>query len=153
MTLIHLFIWFIWFSFGIGGGFFGWHYFGILGAIIGFPLGLVAFLLIIYTFGNIINVWDKWNPRFPPCQKGKCQASDDYKTVGYVKGWPVYECKCGDFYYYYPWRFLEIIPDGKLRSYLRNSHVKSWHIDDKEPPFQNQQLFLKLLTFLGKSKL
>jgi hypothetical protein len=110
--------------------------YGFIGYIIGFPAGAAVMLGILsvaaVTGTYIQGLLRHGVPAFPVCRNGCCRGgrlSDpgDYKTV-WNDDWTVqgFRCRCGVTYQKVGRRFVELAPDGSIKSYLTWSPFKGW---------------------------
>lgn len=103
--------------------------FGLLGGIIGFPLGLILAFLIIYILNILMDLWYVWRPLRPICKNGKCK-SNDYKWVTRIEDFcPVFICSCGDLYLKNGSLFIELLSDGSSEPYMSHSFFGRWKKD------------------------
>jgi hypothetical protein len=104
---------------------------GILGWVVGMPLGFGIGILILKAVSGVLDYsWYRWRPLRPPCRKGSCMAQD-YKLVEVSTGGLTYQCKCGDKYRKLaaPERFVEVLSDGSLRPYMKRRGIGRWEHD------------------------
>ena len=90
-----------------------------------------------------ILTWAIWLGRihlfypFPSCRREKCHSIFDYEwkiteILGRVgRGVYRYKCKCGDEYIREGNKFMELLPDGKMRLYKKVVGFHKW-ADDTE---------------------
>jgi hypothetical protein len=109
---------------------------GLLGWILGAPLGFGTGIIVLKTvFGLPAHVWHKFRPLRPTCRKGVCQAQD-YELLKATSEGSTFQCKCGDKYFRLgtTGRFLEVLPDGSLRPYMKRKPFGKWEPDADQPP-------------------
>lgn len=102
-------------------------YFGVVGWILGLPLGWVIGNAALTGLGRVLEtIW----PVRTPCRKGACQALD-YELLRIPNEEPHFRCKCGDEYFNSlpDGRFLEVLPDGSLRPYMKRKRFGGWEPD------------------------
>lgn len=117
---------------------------GIVGPIAGVAAALVATLLIALISEPFDRFWRWWRPYLPVCEDGTCSGRDGYRPCEIpedvcktVKGLCSRgnRCKCGNVYatgYDYPMRnrWVRVLPDGKIRPYLKHGLFGRWRPDD-----------------------
>ncbi len=121
---------------GLAAGSFAGKRFGWVGFALGFPVGFVGAFLAIYGGISAYLRLDQAGPRLPPCHTGVCRGglrpSDDgdYELL-MVDHDIVHRCKCGRDYAMRGGgrRFLERLPDGTLRPYMRHRPFRGWFPD------------------------
>jgi hypothetical protein len=116
------------------GRYFGGRY-GTIGWILGVPLGFGLGIAALKALGSPFGIWYKCRPLRPPCRNGKCKAGD-YQLLRATTDGSVFQCQCGDKYFRLgrTGRFLEILPDGSLRPYMRRTPFGKWQPDADKPP-------------------
>lgn len=95
--------------------------YGIIGAVLGFGLavGFWQFILLLD------HLWHKWRPLRPSCRRGACRAEDYHWLVETEQG-DVFRCCCGDKYLRRGTKFMELLPDGSTRSYMKRGRLAKW---------------------------
>ena len=128
MTLIELGFACLCLFFGVTAGYIGYGVAGSTGAIVGAGAGFGGFYLLILAFSLLNSVWQWLCPLRPNCRNGICQASD-YKRVEICEGCLVYQCKCGMMYMLKGRQFLELLPDGTHKQFMRKRILGGWEHD------------------------
>jgi hypothetical protein len=121
---------------------------GVLGAVVGLLGTLLAAFLLAFLLSPLDALLERfarwWRPYPPACENGACAGRDAYQrceipeeVVKRVRGLcrSGYRCKCGNVYatghdYGMQRRFLRVLPDGKIRPYLRFRIFGRWRADD-----------------------
>ena len=116
----------------------GKHY-GVLGAVMGFPLGVAgtfaAVYLLVFSAGLVEGLFTGL-PWLPPCAQCGCKAGllvdmGDYEIA--LRGdEPSWRCRCGRVFQKQGRRFLEVLPDGTRRPHLVWRPFRGWRPDDGE---------------------
>jgi uncharacterized membrane protein YuzA (DUF378 family) len=114
---------------GLGGGYFGFTNYGWIGAVLGAGAGLSGAFFFVEGLAKVTSMWHTRHPIRPICRNGTCQAAD-YEWVESWQGYPVCRCKCGTKYTYRGRRFLEILPDGTLKRFMRKGALRGWKRDE-----------------------
>lgn len=100
---------------------------GTPGYFLGFMVGLIAFyfaaLLGVYLFDM---VW-RGRPALPDCRSGRCGLTD-YKIEDHGRE-VHFLCRCRMEYVRRGYRFLEVLPDGSEKPYLRWRPFRGWEHD------------------------
>lgn len=121
------------------GGHFGRQLLGWPGTVGGAVLGQVAYVSLVLLLGHA----HEWLRRdWPPlCQEGKCRGSfrrkpGDYEIVVVQDTTDrqhhiLHRCRCGHYYEHLGKRFMERLPDGTLRPYMRFRPYRGWFPDDE----------------------
>ena len=118
----------------------GW---ALLGAVLGFALGMIAGIvllaLIVLIFESLGKFCKWWRPSLPPCASGCCYQKD-YKTVATplsvrksIEGVPdyTYRCKCGHLYIKISTMALKtkwgrLLSDNRIQPYLKHYPFGRW---------------------------
>jgi len=105
---------------------------GTIGWFIGVPAG---FFCLIGAAKVVLFISSRAMPIRPMCRNGKCGAND-YKFLKITKDGSVFQCRCGDKYFRLraAARFLEVLPDGSLRPYMKRKPFGKWQPDQDQPP-------------------
>ena len=124
----------------------GW---ALLGAALGFVLGMIAglalFFLIILVFDSLKIFCKWWRPSLPVCESGCCDQND-YKTVEtplsvrkHVEGVPdyAYRCKCGHLYtkidnMALTTKWSRLLSDNTIQPYLVHLPFGRWNPDKND---------------------
>ena len=139
MTIIELFYICLVIASGFcAGKFLGFH-FGIIGWIVGIPLGLIVAILALWFIGVLINPWNKGNPKLPVCTKGKYHSAGDYEIIGVTDAGTVFCCSCGTTYLFTGRRFMVYI-DHTPQPYMKRTRFGPWEEDKGERKDSASQL-------------
>jgi len=131
MTLIQLGFASICLCLIVGGGYIGGYAGGWPGAILGAAVGFGSFHLLIRAIALIDLAWHRFCPLRPVCRNGACGASQ-YKQVELREGSIVYQCECGTKYLHKGAQFLEILPNGTQRPFMRRKTLGKWELESPE---------------------
>ena len=112
--------------------------FGWLGALLGFIVGVLSVFYITY---GVLSAWVRLvqaGPWMPQCHTGKCKGGyemgddSDFESL-VVDGEVIYHCRCGYDYVLLDGgrRFLERLPDGTLKPYMRHRAFRGWYPDKR----------------------
>ncbi len=116
---------------------------GWIGYVVGFPVGIVAPIVAVWSIAWASEYVRRGGPRFPPCHAGTCKGRrrpslrghdrGDYERV-MVGDDSVLRCKCGRDYVTREAgrRFLERLPDGTLTPYMAHKNFRGWFADTEE---------------------
>lgn len=102
--------------------------FGLVGALMGLPLGTVLSFLVLW--GGAALYYHCAGHILPPCHEGKCAGSmrkvdGEYKMVPSL-GPGYWRCACGHTYRKTPWRFERRLEDGTLEPYSAFHPLRGW---------------------------
>ena len=110
----------------------GAKHYGWLGAVIGFPVGFIGTLLLVYLLIAIPEMLWLAGPKYPPCHNGCCRwrewSTGDYEIKN-VDGDMVLRCRCGRDYDRRGRRFMERLPDGTFKPYMVHRPFRGWFPD------------------------
>jgi hypothetical protein len=110
---------------GVAVGYYSGLQWGWVGCVLGFFVGTIA----AFGFFEITSrIFGRHRPWHPVCKNGVCNGHD-YKWVESKDGYPVCECKCGNRYLVKNNQFMEVLPDGNVRPYLRKRLFHDWEAD------------------------
>jgi hypothetical protein len=127
-------------SYGIQGKVIG----GIVGSMAGVAAVALATLIAVLVYDHI---WRRWRPYPPVCENGTCMGLPNYKTtkipedvLATVKGLSSlgWRCTCGNVYaggyaQGLQNRWVRVLPDAKIRPYLKHRMLGRWKPDDALP--------------------
>jgi hypothetical protein len=109
-----------------------WRRWGILGGVIGFPLGLFGLFYLLVGIQEAVG-W--WLPSEPACRCGK-GAAGDYKIEVLKEdlfpgaGAILFTCEhCGRRYVHDHRKFLEVSADNTLHPYMKHAPFGRWRPD------------------------
>jgi hypothetical protein len=129
MTLIELIFFLVNLGIVVSACMVGAHWYGPVGAIVG-GIGAIAALVAFYgTVFGVAACLDRCFPRRPKCRNGRCGLGD-YKWLPREDGFSAYRCKCGCWYIMNGRRFLELLPDGTTKPFMRRTVFGCWKRDD-----------------------
>ena len=120
MTLILLLYLVVCIGVGLGLGIAVGIDYGVVYGVIAFPLGAALGCLVLQCPLLLDHLWHIWRPLRPMCKRGKCK-SRDYRLVKMSEDEYVFQCSCGDTYSRRGPDFLEVLPSGASRPYMRRS--------------------------------
>ena len=110
-------------------GWLGFERLGVVGAIVGALAAALGLWLFYKTIRLLEIVWRKRYPLRPTCRNGICPASN-YKRLEVRRDCLVYQCGCGTTYVYKGTQFLELLPDGTLKRFMRKrAGLGGWEPD------------------------
>lgn len=92
-------------------------YWGTLGWVAGFILGIVSAASLFIGLFRLVDLWHRWRPMRPPCRSGKCM-SGDYNPLLRPGNEVIFQCGCGTKYVKKGRRFMELGGDGSARPYM-----------------------------------
>ncbi|MEO7719038.1 MAG: hypothetical protein ABIY70_22805 [Capsulimonas sp.] len=110
-----------------------WRHWGIIGALIGFPVG---FFGLYYLYVGILKLDSWWLSVTPPCCCGEGSSSSydvEFLKEGLFPGGSlefVYTCQqCGRRYVKGHRKFLEVYTDNTLHPYMKHAPFGRWRLD------------------------
>ena len=128
MTLFELLAILIYLLCGIAGAVYAGFSFGFLG----FPLGFIFSVAILHGGVNLLSYVERmfWVgiPPKPDCHTNRCH-SDDYE-IDQESNKLIYRCGCGRCYQKQGRRFMEVLPDGASKPYMKWVAFRGWRPDD-----------------------
>lgn len=108
----------------------GFAMFGIVGGAVGAMVGVASLLLFYRGIGTALSLWHERHPLRPVCKNGVCRA-DDYELVEAQRDFLAFRCRCGIRYIHKQRQFLEILPDGTPKRFMRKkAGFGGWEPDD-----------------------
>ena len=113
---------------GLTCGYYGYREYGVVGAVVGGIGAPVGLILLVEGIGRLGVAWHRRKPVNPICKNGICQ-SDDYRCVDLWNHHLKYQCKCGTTYVAKGRQFLEVLPDGTLKPFMRKRRFGDWEPD------------------------
>ena len=131
VTLIEFLLLTVFLLLGLAGGIEAYHRFGWLGLILGFPLSIITAWAVLYTF--LCAASALLEGRLPRCHTGTCRGGfwdqeGDY-DADFADDGLIYICRCHRQYRRVGRRFMERLPDGRLRPYLVFHPLRGWRAD------------------------
>ena len=105
---------------------------GMLGWVIGFPLGIALIFGARKAVLWINNYWLRLRPLRPRCKLGRCDVSD-YKSPDANLEGVFFVCRCGTKYFQSGGRFQEVGDKGQLIPYMKWSLLQGWQSDGSAP--------------------
>jgi hypothetical protein len=102
--------------------------YGLLYWLAGLVVGAAVPIGLGYLVHAGADLWYRYSPLRPTCRTGRCTAKD-YR---YLRGEPAdtFECRCGIRYRKIGNAFVEVLPDGSTRPYMRQSRGRGrWIVD------------------------
>lgn len=133
MTVIELLFFLFNLTCGIVVGHWMGAHFGFLFAIPGFFLGFGGGIGFFKTIIFFLDVWHKWRPLRPICRHGVCD-SKAYRWIKESVQGDVFQCCCGTKYLKTGNQFMEILPDGSLRPYMKYTILRGWEPENSQNP-------------------
>jgi hypothetical protein len=131
MTIIELLFFMTNLAFVIAACLFGAHAFGFVGAVSAAIAALACEILFYSALAAIGKMLQRFYPAFPVCRNGKC-GTEDYTCLRSEASFAVYVCKCGNTYINVRRRFLELLPNGTERRFMRRTVFGKWMADNGE---------------------
>jgi hypothetical protein len=111
---------------------------GKIGGLIGGFLASLAFFIVLFALGALVDQIFSGAPRLPNCRNGSCCGtyffgySEDYETQKMGQGY-VYVCRCGGRYKRRGKRFVEVNENGAEIPYLIWRPFRGWFPDNPSP--------------------